>query len=170
MVSAVRFAPRIASTVYGFGGGGGAGGGVTSTARSTTTFGRGAAGRAAAICTGSPNRFADFVPTWLVGAMSSGLRRASMIWPSAEASTTRLASSGVSSKVTTDEGMGSPFDLSWSYRVPAVSTCTLLTTTRVASASVTKTSTLVPGTTKPATPTTSFTRTEIARMPSGIVI
>src|SRR6185436_1890621 len=74
--------------------------------------------------------------------------------------------------------MGSPdLDLSWSYFVPAVSTVTLLTTVRVMTSSaappppvraVTSTSTSVPGTTNPATPTTSFTRTEMARMPSGM--
>ena len=59
--------------------------------------------------------------------------------------------------------------------MPAVSTWALLTTTRVVLSSsrflpdsVTMTSTRVPGTTNPATPTTSLTFTEMARIPGGI--
>src|SRR3989304_1919698 len=60
-------------------------------------------------------------------------------------------------------------------RVPAVPTCTFERIRReVVSArasvglAVARTSTRVPGSTYPATPTTSFTRTDTARMPSGI--
>ena len=88
----------------------------------------------------------------------------------------RSASSGVTSNVTTVLGTGLPsFACSWSYLVPAVSTWTLLTTTREWLCcsrwpeSVTTRSTRVPGTTKPATPITSFTFTEMARMPAVIV-
>ena len=98
--------------------------------------------------------------------------------PSAAASAMRSASSGVTSSVTTEVGIGrlSWRAFSWSKRVPAVSTWTFETTTRatlslacVRLSKVTSTSTRVPGTTKPATPTTSLTRTEIARMPGGMV-
>ncbi len=86
----------------------------------------------------------------------------------------RSASGGVTSSVTTLDGTGLPsFAWSWSYFVPAVSTCALLTMTRDMLSSclpiVTTTSTRVPGTTKPATPITSLTLTEIARMPVAIV-
>jgi hypothetical protein len=48
------------------------------------------------------------VPAVAVEAASSGFLRASITWPSDEASTVRSASSGVSSRVTTDEGIASP--------------------------------------------------------------
>ena len=55
-----------------------------------------------------------------------------MICPSDAASAIRSPSSGVTSSVTTVEGIGVPsLAFSWSYRVPAVSTWTLPTTIRV---------------------------------------
>ena len=57
--------------------------------------------------------------------------------------------------------------------MPAVSTCTLLSTVREmlsrSALTVTTTSTRVPGTVKPATPMTSLTFTDMARMPGVIV-
>ena len=123
---------------------------------------------------GAPMSEAMRVPLVMVGSVSSGLRSVSMIDPSVDASAMRSASSGMTSSVTTVVGTGLPsFACSWSYLVPAVSTWTLLTTTRESCracfAMVTTTSTRVPGTTNPATPMTSLTLTEIARMPAVMV-
>ena len=116
-------------------------------------------------------------PVLSVGSWSSGLRSVSMILPSSAASVRRSASAGDTSSVTTLVGIGlaSFRARSWSNRVPAVSTCTLLTTTRDTDSWLspwlmeTRTSTRVPGTTKPATPITSLTFSEIARIPGGMV-
>ena len=122
--------------------------------------------RSAATCT----------PAVSVGVTSSGLRSASEIFPSDEASATRSASLGETASVTTVEGCALPsFACSWSNLVPAVRTSTLLATVRDIDSSawplprsVTTRSTRVPGTTKPATPITSSTFTDMARMPGGI--
>src|SRR5262245_44700703 len=77
-VSSVRRAPRIASTVYGFGGGGGGGGATTSGA---ITTGRGRAGRfAGGSCGGAapPNKFAVLIGVVDVGSASSGFRSVSI--------------------------------------------------------------------------------------------
>ncbi len=80
---------------------------------------------------GAPISDARRVPLVSVVSVSSGLRSVSMIEPSDDASAMRSASSGVTSSVTTVLGTGLPsFACSWSYFVPAVSTCTLLTITR----------------------------------------
>src|SRR5262249_9176238 len=83
--------------------------------------------------------------------------------------------SGVTSSVTTVTCIGLPFSWSCSMRVPDVSTCTLARTTLdvvstgwVVGLAVATTSTRVPGRTYPATPMTSFTRTDTARIPAGM--
>ena len=64
------------------------------------------------------------------------------------------------------------FTFCWSERLPAVNTSTLLTTVRDVLSSrlrmVTTRSTRVPGSMNPATPMTSFTFTDMARIPGGI--
>ena len=111
--------------------------GAARRARGTATAGfggrrgNGAAGTAAAPAA-CPSARRRGCPALSVGALSSGLRSVSVIRPSAAASAMRSASSGVTSSVTTDVGIGRPSwrAFSWSKRVPAVSTWTFETTTR----------------------------------------
>src|SRR5579884_236400 len=84
------------------------------------------------------------------------------------------ASAGVTSKVTTGTVCGLPSASCW-ICCPAASTLTFSKTVFVTVAPppppgepVARTSTIVPGWTNPATPITSLTATETARMPSGI--
>ena len=98
-----------------------------------------------------------------------------MICPSAAASAIRSASSGVTSSVTTVDGIGLPSlraSPGRSLRAGGQHLHVADDDARHALAAVlprtmTSTSTRVPGTTKPATPMTSLTFTEIARMPGG---
>ena len=105
MGSELRFAARIASTTYG---GGGVGGGGGRRGHPTTLSGG---------CGGSGWRDRGALPrrtsclsraAVVVDAASRGFLNASITWPSEDASTVRSASSGVSSSVTTDEGIASP--------------------------------------------------------------
>src|SRR5579859_7371916 len=103
------------------------------------------------------------------------LRSANWIFPSVAAIVNFAASSGETSRVITGTVWGFP-SLSCSIFCPAARTRTFSRIVRVmlcdrplGSAAVTRTSTIVPGITNPATATTSFTATETARMPSGIV-
>ena len=158
----------MVSTVYGAGGGGGGSGARSRlTAWRTGAVTGGGAG-------GAPSSAATAVPLVSVKAVSSGLRSVSVMRPTDAASEMRSASSGVTSSVTTEAVAVRPSAAGvCSARVPAASTSTLLTTTRAMLWSrcemVTTASTCAPGPMKPATPTTSSTFTEIARMPAVII-
>src|SRR5688572_19119706 len=166
----------MVSTTYCLGAGGATtgGGGGGATARAARFCG-GAAGAGAP--PGPVISASSLIPAVRVGSTSSGLRRAREIRPLDDASAMRSASSGVTASVTTVVGCASPLrPCSWSIRVPDVSTSTFPSTVldiglscEAEVAMVTTTSTRVPGTTNPATPTTSSTRTDMARIPGGMV-
>src|SRR5580698_2321100 len=156
-----RLFPVITSTTYGDGGGG-------------TYFV--AVGRFGA---GAPpeNKESCRTDAGISNLVSTVLRSDNWIFPSVLAMVSLAASSGVTNSVTTGTFCGFP-SRSCSIFCPAASTFTFSRIVRVmfcspwpesATLPVTSTSTIVPGITKPATPTTSFTATESARIPSGIV-
>src|ERR1019366_8423540 len=118
------------------------------------------------------------VPGVLAISWSNGLRSTSWMLVELAARLSCSACVGVTSMLTTCTAMGLPsasFLKSW----PAESTSIFCSKVwgRVPRLPLPpgelpemRTSTCVPGTTKPATPTTSFTRTATARIPGGIIV